>query len=773
MDSIERVVGGVNRHSCKPVTKRLHISGQIKISQIIRRSICLLAAFTIAQINITSVYAATDDFIDKFAANNIMFYNPEECKSERNNSDCISSDGSNLSVIGDSISEGIKTYMTEKFEKLSLDDYDSLVGRAWNAGLTKAESMKLKDIVLFIHGTNNFDPLLTQADINNAYDKIGADKTIVFVTNYIEGKDLSTNNNLFKKAAEEKDNVIVVDWYDAVSKHKEWLEPDGIHPADAGQKELAEMIHAALNTPCARDGLGKPENATLITSMNRVTFYSSDASENGGYAGKNASSKYNEGKLALGQVAESNDQLTLGDLVYVEVPGDGEGSFANGKYFLVTDTGPTANTLDVFHDPASENTSAPFGAGKNAKIYKVKSGVSWEDYLKTYFWEGGEEPSGESGDISTGNNKDYEGNQILADDTLEKIKENQSVYEEAAQKVGIPWQILAVLHLREHSLLVDNPSNGQGIYQLYSYTAGGTNGNAFLPAGPVSKEEFLRQSVLAAEIFKKNEPEFTVDSTGDIVKRAFFKYNGTAGAYKTQARDLGFSEEEAENGEGSPYVMNKADEKRDPAKNPNGWGQIKTDGGSMSYPANSDYGAYVVFVALGGGTGNFGTCSSGSGGGNMDITATAIELAWKREESGFGGLDPNDAYRKAIPEVGLSTYGDAQVQRGSSCDAFVTTVYRYSGVDPDFYCCGTSLQLDWLLNNSKYEHVSPNTTDTSVLQTGDILILDGHIKLYIEIDGVGHEAQASYGDHSGQITEGVSLIDSIGRGTYQIFRFKG
>ncbi len=91
----------------------------------------------------------------------------------------------------------------------------------------------------------------------------------------------------------------------------------------------------------------------------------------------------------------------------------------------------------------------------------------------------------------------------------------------------------------------------------------------------------------------------------------------------------------------------------------------------------------------------------------------------------------------------------------------------------DFYCCGTSLQLDWLLNNSKYEHVSPNTTDTSVLQTGDILILDGHIKLYIEIDGVGHEAQASYGDHSGQITEGVSLIDSIGRGTYQIFRFKG
>ena len=43
---------------------------------------------------------------------------------------------------------------------------------------------------------------------------------------------------------------------------------------------------------------------------------------------------------------------------------------------------------------------------------------------------------------------------------------------------------------------------GQGIYQLYTYTAGGTNSNAFLPAGPVSDDEFARQTDIATSIMK-------------------------------------------------------------------------------------------------------------------------------------------------------------------------------------------------------------------------------------------------------------------------------
>ena len=80
------------------------------------------------------------------------------------------------------------------------------------------------------------------------------------------------------------------------------------------------------------------------------------------------------------------------------------------------------------------------------------------------------------------------------------------------------------------------------------------------------------------------------------------RYNGMAAAYKTQAINLGFSSAEANVGEGSPYVMNRADKRRDPTVEPTKsnrtWGQIKSDGGSMVYPANTDHGAFVLFKAL-------------------------------------------------------------------------------------------------------------------------------------------------------------------------------
>lgn len=48
--------------------------------------------------------------------------------------------------------------------------------------------------------------------------------------------------------------------------------------------------------------------------------------------------------------------------------------------------------------------------------------------------------------------------------------------------------------------------------------------------------------------------------------------------------------------------MNRADWLRDPTLEPTKsnrtWGQIKNDGGSVSYPANNDYGAFVVYCAI-------------------------------------------------------------------------------------------------------------------------------------------------------------------------------
>ena len=339
-----------------------------------------------------------------------------------------------------------------------------------------------------------------------------------------------------------------------------------------------------------------------------------------------------------------------------------------------------------------------------------------------------------------GDNKLYNGEEILSASTLQKIAENQPFYEKAANKYNLPWQLIATIHLREASLSRYNPANGQGAYQLYSYTAGGTNGNAFLPAGAITDEEFQRQTDIAAKLIRDNYGAGLNLSTDDGIKTLLFRYNGVASSYIAQARDLGFTEAEAKRGEGSPYVMNLADEKRDSSKNPN-WKQITTDGGAMDKPANRRPGAFVVYASLGGSTG-FSSCNDGSipGSGNGDLNQTAINLAWP--EHGHG-LNARDSYKKALADVGLTTYGDRYVRIGASCDAFVATVYRYSGVDPNFVCCGISNKggmYNYILNSGKFVEV-PNRAGS--LKPGDIRISSGHVEMYVEVNGVGKIASAS------------------------------
>lgn len=190
---------------------------------------------------------------------------------------------------------------------------------------------------------------------------------------------------------------------------------------------------------------------------------------------------------------------------------------------------------------------------------------------------------------------DYKGREIYSSVQMEIIKSNQPFYEKSAKEVGIPWQMIAVIHMRESGGSRENPGNGQGIYQFFN-----KNGGPY-PTGPVSDTEFQRQTDLAANfILSKAGGKSEALKNGDdnAVKYTFFAYNGLANAYINQAKNLGFTDEEAANGEGSPYVMNKADEKREPSST---WGQIKSDGGGISYPANGDHGAFVAYTALKGG----------------------------------------------------------------------------------------------------------------------------------------------------------------------------
>lgn len=139
-------------------------------------------------------------------------------------------------------------------------------------------------------------------------------------------------------------------------------------------------------------------------------------------------------------------------------------------------------------------------------------------------------------------------------------------------------------------------------------------------------------------------------------------------------------------------------------------------------------------------------CSSG---GNGDINETALKLAWPVYGQ-HGWNDPTPEYRKALAETGVNKLGDQYSMAGGSCDAFVATVMRYSGADPEFHCCGITggATENYIKRSGKFETI-PNRLDS--LKPGDIRIGTDHIEMYVEVNGEPHIASASHGSRSGDI----------------------
>ncbi len=247
-----------------------------------------------------------------------------------------------------------------------------------------------------------------------------------------------------------------------------------------------------------------------------------------------------------------------------------------------------------------------------------------------------------------GSNSNYSGAQVLSGALTSAIQANQAFYQEAAQKYGFDWRIIAAIHVMENSAKRANPSNGQGAYQIYSYTAGGTNSNAFLPAGQISDEEFQRQTDIMAGLLANNYGSGLDLSTPAGIKTLFFRYNGTASRYIDKAIALGFDSAAANTGEGSPYVMNKYDAARDPSSpnmNPNWPGMYVGDGKWSDTATSSRPGAYTIYVSLGGTDGGspIECYILGAGGGRLKAGVNGMNLQEAQEFM--------EAYKNAVRGV--------------------------------------------------------------------------------------------------------------------------
>ena len=267
---------------------------------------------------------------------------------------------------------------------------------------------------------------------------------------------------------------------------------------------------------------------------------------------------------------------------------------------------------------------------------------------------------------TSASNLDYAGRPILNSTQIQAIAQNMTVYQEAAQAVNIPWEVLAAIHYEESNLAMSNPDNGKdksgnefsnGVYQITTET--------YTP-GPITNAEFIDETNKAAQFIASEGTGLKTSSDSDVIKTTFFDYNGAAPAYIQQAISLGFSQAQANIGEGSYYVMNKADAERDASALPAGektWGYISTSGGELTYPAGDVmYGTFIVYADLAG-------ISPTEGGGNC-VSTTSVNC-----NSGGVALEGVAATRQNVVCI-----AEQQLAQWSAPGFDITTgLYEYTG----------------------------------------------------------------------------------------------
>ena len=456
--------------------RRIHPAKSIRFARpIVAGCLALLSALLPAPIT----RALSDSVLDFYNANGIYYYDPSGSLI-----DCTThTDGSNVTIIGDSITVGseeailallpqadIHAQVSKQFGSAGDEPLSSEIEAANPSGISILKYLlaenQVRPLLVFALGTNNTP--LTQDQIDALLDLAGSDYQIFLMTSYESSGErdqyYAINNQLVNQAAQNS-NVHVIDWAEAASSDPALYIADvHIHPTAAGQELFAELISEAV--------------------------------------------------------------------------------------------GGTGNTS-----------------------------------------------SGFNGDYTN-----YAGDSVLSDAQIALLESNISVYEQAIQSTGassygVTWQLLASVHYKETGLSRYNPANGQGVYQMYSYV--NNTGNTFPPADSIDEAEFLRQTelVLTEFIIPTLESNGLDLSSDDDVKRFFFIYNGQAQQYIDKALAMGYTQAQAENGEGSPYVMNRYDAPRDPANpdgmDPNWPGGYVADGVYDATATSMTFGAYTVYSALG------------------------------------------------------------------------------------------------------------------------------------------------------------------------------
>lgn len=169
-------------------------------------------------------------------------------------------------LIGDSVSLGAKDKFKETFPNSFID---SKISRRIDQGAEIYKSWKAQgwdgDAVIFALGTNVKAP---KAWMDSLLDSVGDDKPIYLITVRTPAGTQDSNNALIRQAAEERDNVKIIDWYAASEGHGEYFDGDGTHLNQAGRDAYVAMIQQALQADAdSAENRGETQVMELIHDL--------------------------------------------------------------------------------------------------------------------------------------------------------------------------------------------------------------------------------------------------------------------------------------------------------------------------------------------------------------------------------------------------------------------------------------------------------------------------------------------------------------------------
>jgi len=206
------------------------------------------------------------------------------------------------------------------------------------------------------------------------------------------------------------------------------------------------------------------------------------------------------------------------------------------------------------------------------------------------------------------------------------------------------------------------------------------------------------------------------------------------------------------------------------------------------HPNSKGQEAYVKFIqdsiansiSSSNSSGNCSSSSSGNKLGNATISERALELARPESDkaAAYAG-EVTDKQMEALRATGLINYGEPYVQKGMSCDAFVSMVMSTT-VDPEYvkHCCGVANLVQYMRNNpDKYEKI-PYNGSTSNMKPGDIISSGtgggsgAHIEIYVQVNGEDKVANGGWSRTTGVIEPmNLQIMESLGE--VEVWRWKG